>query len=127
MDRRAVLLKNLLLMAQAAIDLTDPYTAMHSQRVSRYAVRLATAMGLPKDEIERIRIGGLMHDIGIIGVSGHIIRKPEERLTPEEQATMRQHPLVGAESIKHLEILGASAEMFVITTRTTMGQDTPTV
>ncbi len=108
-EQGAVLLTSLQMMAQA-VDLKDPYTSNHSQRVSRYAVRLARGMGLPEDEVERIRVGGLMHDIGKIGISGRIIRKPG-KLTSEEQALMRRHSSVSAEIIEHLEILGESARM----------------
>ncbi len=96
-------------MAQA-VDLKDPYTSNHSQRVSRYAVRLARAMGLPEDEVARIRVGGLMHDIGKIGIPGSIIRKPG-KLTSKEQEMMRKHSSVSAKIIEPLEIVGESAEM----------------
>lgn len=108
-EQTGVLLTSLQMTAQA-VDLKDPYTSNHSQRVSQYAVRLARAMGLPEDEVERIRIGGLMHDIGKIGVSGRIIRKPG-KLTPEENALMRQHSTVSADIIEPIEILKESAAM----------------
>lgn len=108
-DQSGVLLTSVQMMAQA-VDLKDPYTSNHSQRVSRYAVRIARAMRLPEDEVERIRIGGLMHDIGKIGISGRIIRKPG-KLTPEEMTLMMRHSSVSADIIEHLEILGESAEM----------------
>lgn len=108
-EQDGVLLTSLQMMAQA-VDLKDPYTSNHSQRVSQYAVRLARAMGLPEREVERIRIGGLMHDLGKIGVSGRIIRKPA-KLTAEEQALMREHASVSASIIEPLEILGESAAM----------------
>jgi len=108
-EQAGVLLTSLQMMAQA-VDLKDPYTSNHSQRVSAYAVRIARAMGLAEDEVERIRIGGLMHDIGKIGISGRIIRKPG-KLTPEETALMNRHSSVSADIIEHLEILGESATM----------------
>lgn len=108
-DQGGVLITSLQMMAQA-VDLKDPYTSNHSQRVSRHAVRLARALGLPEREVERIRIGALMHDLGKIGISGRIIRKPD-KLTPEEQAVMRQHSSVSANIIGPLEILGESASM----------------
>ena len=108
-DQSGILITSLQVMAQA-IDLKDPYTSNHSQQVSRYAVRIARAMGLPEDEVERIRIGGLMHDIGKISISGRIIRKPG-KLTPEEKALMNRHSSVSADIIEHLEILGESAKM----------------
>jgi putative nucleotidyltransferase with HDIG domain len=108
-EQEGVLITSVQMMAQA-VDLKDPYTSNHSQRVSRYAVRLARSLGLPEEEVERIRVGALMHDIGKIGISGRIIRKPG-KLTPEEQALMRQHSVVSANIIAPLEILGESAEM----------------
>ena len=108
-DQSGVLLTSLQMMAQA-VDLKDPYTSNHSQRVSRYAVRLARALELSEREVERIRIGALMHDIGKIGISGRIIRKPD-RLTPAEHAVMRQHSSVSADILEPLEILGESASM----------------
>ncbi len=104
-----VLLTSLQMMAQA-VDLKDPYTSNHSQRVADYAVRIARAMGLPEEEVERIRIGGLMHDIGKIGISGKIIRKPG-KLTSAEMDLMKQHAAVSARIIGPLEILGESARM----------------
>jgi putative nucleotidyltransferase with HDIG domain len=108
-DQEGVLLTSLQMMAQA-VDLKDPYTSNHSQRVAHYAVRLARALGLPEQEVERVRIGALMHDLGKIGISGRIIRKPD-KLTPEEQAVMRRHSSVSADIIEPLEILGESASM----------------
>lgn len=108
-EQSGVLLTSLQMMAQA-VDLKDPYTSNHSQRVSRYAVRLARTMGLAEDDVERIRIGALMHDIGKIGISGSIIRKPG-KLSPEEQIKMQRHSAVSADIIEPLEILGESAAM----------------
>jgi putative nucleotidyltransferase with HDIG domain len=106
-DQSGVLITSLQVMAQA-VDLKDRYTSGHSQRVAEYATRIARAMGLPEDEVSRIRIGGLMHDIGKIGISGRIIRKPS-KLSPEEKALMNRHSSVSADIIEHLEILGESA------------------
>jgi putative nucleotidyltransferase with HDIG domain len=108
-EQGGVLLTSLQMMAQA-VDLKDPYTSNHSQRVSRYAVRIARAMGLPEEEVERVRVGGLMHDIGKIGISGSIIRKPG-KLTQEERILMMRHSSVSADIIQSIEILGESAEM----------------
>jgi putative nucleotidyltransferase with HDIG domain len=108
-EQAGALLTSLQMMAQA-VDLKDPYTSNHSQRVAYYAVRVARVLGLPENDVERIRVGALMHDIGKIGISGRIIRKPG-RLTLEEQALMREHASVSARIIEHLEILGQSAAM----------------
>lgn len=108
-DQSGVLLASLQVMARA-VDQKDPYTSDHSQNVARYAVRIAREMDLPEADVERIRIGALMHDIGKIGISGRIIRKPG-KLTPDEQATMMHHSVVSASIIEHLDIIGESAEM----------------
>lgn len=108
-DQSGVLMTSLQMMAQA-VDLKDPYTSNHSQRVARYATRLAREMGFPEEEVERIRIGALLHDIGKIGISSSIIRKPE-KLSPDEEAIMRRHPSVSADIMENLEILGESARI----------------
>jgi putative nucleotidyltransferase with HDIG domain len=78
----------------SALDARDPYTAGHSRRVSQYACATAQAMGLTPAEIQEIRIGALLHDIGKIGIADSILQKPG-RLTPEEDAVIRQHPSIG--------------------------------
>ncbi len=77
-----------------ALDARDPYTAGHSLRVSQLSCLLAAGMKLSNDEIERIRIGALLHDIGKIGVSDTVLQKPG-RLTAEEFALVKEHPVTG--------------------------------
>jgi putative nucleotidyltransferase with HDIG domain len=78
------------------IDLRDPYVLGHSKQVTQYAVMLASRMGLPPEQIEVIRKASLLHDIGKLGISDKILRKPGP-LTKEEFAIIRGHPLLGAE------------------------------
>lgn len=80
-------------MAQA-LDARDSYTAGHSRRVSEYSCAIAKAMDLPAKEIETIRVGALLHDVGKIGISDLVLQKPG-RLTPEENELIRQHPSIG--------------------------------
>lgn len=80
-------------MAQA-LDARDPYTAGHSNRVSVNSTSIAEAMGLPPDQVEIIRIGAKLHDIGKIGVPDAVLQKPG-RLTPEEYALIKMHPQIG--------------------------------
>jgi putative nucleotidyltransferase with HDIG domain len=91
-----------------SIEARDPYTSGHSQRVSRSAAIIARAAGLSPVEVERVRIAGLLHDIGKIEASlGAIITKPG-RLTEDEFALMKTHPDKGAElvsTITHLQDL----------------------
>lgn len=76
------------------IDAKDPYTRGHSQRVSDYSVQIAQEIGLSSEDLNEIRIGSLLHDIGKIGVPDTIITKPD-RLTPEEYEQMKKHPAIG--------------------------------
>jgi putative nucleotidyltransferase with HDIG domain len=80
-------------MAQA-LDARDPYTAGHSQRVSDFSTAIARAMALPAEEVEVIRIGALLHDIGKIGVADAVLQKPD-RLTNEEFELIKLHPQIG--------------------------------
>ena len=83
----------------AAIDEKDPYTRGHSGRVSKYSVLLAECMGLPDEEVSKIRISALLHDVGKIGVDDRVLKKPSG-LTPEEFELMKQHPVKGANIIR---------------------------
>jgi HD-GYP domain-containing protein (c-di-GMP phosphodiesterase class II) len=78
-----------------AIDAKDGFTRGHADRVSRIAGAIARDMGLSEQEIERIELAGLLHDIGKIGVEDRILMKPM-RLDPDEQELMRRHPIYGA-------------------------------
>jgi putative nucleotidyltransferase with HDIG domain len=86
----------------AAIDARDAYTHGHSIRVAAYSVELARRMGLAGDQVEAIRRGCLIHDIGKIGVPDQILRKPE-RLSFEEEVQMRRHPTDGYDMVRNLD------------------------
>jgi len=77
----------------ALLDARDTYTAGHSHRVSAYSEALARDFGLPQRQIDDIRVGALLHDIGKIGVPDEVLRK-HERLTKEEFDLMKQHPTI---------------------------------
>lgn len=81
-----------------AIDAKDPYTKGHSTSVSRYSEALARAINLPEEEVERITLGALLHDVGKIGIPENILKKPD-RLSDDEWAIMKQHPVIGAEKV----------------------------
>ena len=76
------------------IEARDATTEGHCQRLTRYAVRLGTALGLGEDDLSALARGGFLHDIGKVGVPDAILLKPG-RLTPEEFAVMRQHTVIG--------------------------------
>lgn len=82
----------------STIDAKDTYTKGHSAAVSRYAEALARAVNLPAGEVERIKLGALLHDIGKIGIPEHVLRKPT-MLSDEEWAIMKQHPAIGADKV----------------------------
>ena len=77
-----------------ALDARDPYTAGHSRRVSDYSRITAMAMRLEAAEVERVRVGALLHDIGKIGVADAVLQK-SGRLTDDEFEQVKQHPVVG--------------------------------
>jgi putative nucleotidyltransferase with HDIG domain len=78
----------------SAIDAKDQYTHGHSERVARVSVCLAEQLRLAKGDVNTIYLGGLLHDIGKIGVDDQVLNKPGQ-LTPEEFAQIKQHPQLG--------------------------------
>jgi HD-GYP domain-containing protein (c-di-GMP phosphodiesterase class II) len=87
-----------------AIDAKDPYTAGHSRRVAEYAARLAEEMELPEAEVRRISTAALMHDIGKIGVSEEILRKPAA-LDWREYGLVQTHPVISAKILQPIRAL----------------------
>jgi len=81
-----------------AIDAKDPYTRGHSNSVSRYAEALARALNLPEYEVERIRLGAMLHDVGKIGIPESILGKTAA-LTDQEWEIMKQHPQIGVTKV----------------------------
>lgn len=77
-----------------AVETKDSYTHSHSEMVSRYAGSVASSMGLSDEEVHRISIAGLLHDVGKIGIPDEILNK-EGRLTNEEYELMKSHPVLG--------------------------------
>ncbi len=82
-----------------AVELRDPYTSGHSQRVRKYSQIIASALNLPAAKVERVGVAALLHDVGKIdGVFVSILQKPG-RLSPEERAIMELHPVKSAELV----------------------------
>jgi diguanylate cyclase (GGDEF)-like protein/putative nucleotidyltransferase with HDIG domain len=81
-----------------ALDARDAYTARHSENVSRYAVAIAAELGWNPDRLELLRVAGLLHDVGKIGVRDSTLRK-SSRLAEDEWAEMQTHPALGASMI----------------------------
>jgi putative nucleotidyltransferase with HDIG domain len=74
-----------------ALDSKDKYTANHSENVAQYGFLIAVAMGLDPEQCQRIKLAGILHDIGKIGIPDDILNKPG-RLTDEEFVIIKQHP-----------------------------------
>ena len=93
----------------ASIDAKDKYTSGHSLRVALLTAQLAEEAGLDAELVDRFRIAGLVHDIGKIGVSEHVLTK-EGGLTSGEFAEIQKHPEIGAKILKDIpqmeDILG---------------------
>jgi putative nucleotidyltransferase with HDIG domain len=94
----------------STIEAKDPYTKLHSQRVTRLAVAIAEAMELPKEDIEVIKFAGILHDIGKIGIPDSILLKPA-RLNAEEYNIIKTHPSVGGRIIEPLNLLPKEREL----------------
>jgi HD-GYP domain-containing protein (c-di-GMP phosphodiesterase class II) len=78
------------------VEARDAHTGWHIERVRRYSVELAQVLGLAEDDVWRIGVGAILHDIGKIGVPDVLLNK-QATLTPTEQVIMRRHPVEGAE------------------------------
>lgn len=87
-----------------AIEARDSYTIGHNRRVSSFAMIVATYLGWPEEDIRIVEQGGILHDIGKIGVADSILLKTG-RLEEEEQQNMRRHPEIGAQMIKGIDFL----------------------
>jgi HD-GYP domain-containing protein (c-di-GMP phosphodiesterase class II) len=89
-----------------AIEARDVYTAGHSDRVGELAVRLGVEMGIAADEVEVLRLGASLHDLGKIGIADVVLRKPAS-LTSAERRAIEAHPLVGARILRPVASLAA--------------------
>ena len=88
----------------AAVDARDPYTRSHSARVAALSRGIAEEMQLSTDQVRRIQLGALLHDIGKIGVPDAILNKPGA-LSPNEWVIMRSHSMLGASIVNAVEPL----------------------
>lgn len=88
----------------SAIDAKDSYTRGHSERVTDLSMKLAKEIGLERAEIEKIKLGGLLHDIGKIGIPEGILNKPG-RLNDEEFKIIKSHPELGLRILGKVEFL----------------------
>jgi diguanylate cyclase (GGDEF)-like protein/putative nucleotidyltransferase with HDIG domain len=86
-----------------ALDQRDSGTARHSQTVARYCEMMALELGMDEDQVQRIKLAGVLHDIGKIGVPDSILCKPGP-LTTEEMGQMKRHPELGARILSSREL-----------------------
>jgi len=91
----------LLTQLTSGLEARDPYTHGHSRRVARHASNIAKRMGLPRDEVAKIRAAGAMHDVGKVETPITVLRK-EGKLTDWEYAIVKQHPVDGAVMVSTL-------------------------
>jgi putative nucleotidyltransferase with HDIG domain len=103
-EQNRQLFLNSIQMLAGAVDEKDPYTRGHSDRVTKYSVMISNELGLPKEEVEKIRIAAQLHDVGKIGIEDRILKKPGA-LTPEEYEVMKSHTVRGANILRGVEQL----------------------
>ena len=87
-----------------ALAIKDPYTRQHNHRVAIYARRLAERIGLNASAVKYIRLGGLLHDIGKIGLSTKVLNNTLDRLSGDMLAEVHLHPLTGATILRDFKV-----------------------
>ena len=95
-------------MLANAIDEKDPYTRGHSERVAYYSACVAKHLGMSPDEVERVHVSGIIHDVGKIGIEDKILRKAAA-LTDDEYEIMKQHPTKGEHILEAVPLLKEKA------------------
>jgi HD-GYP domain-containing protein (c-di-GMP phosphodiesterase class II) len=93
-----------------AIDIRDTYTNTHSQQIATWAAKTARQLGCSSEESNEIYLGGLLHDIGKIGIPDTILQKPA-KLNAEEWKVVHTHPKLGAELISPIKKLAGVSPM----------------
>ena len=92
------------------VELQDSYTADHASEVADLAVAVGRRLGMEGVELDRLRYGALLHDVGKIGVPGELLRKPGP-LTPEERERMDEHTAIGARMLQRIPFLAPVAPL----------------
>lgn len=93
-----------------ALGARDVYTEGHGERVANYSQRLARRLGLPDDEVQRVRLAAMLHDIGKIGFSDKVFNNEDTVPSPEILAEIRQHPRIAGDILADLEFLGSALD-----------------
>ena len=102
-------LETVLVLANT-VDAKDAYTANHAQHVAKMALVIGAEMGMTDHELDGLRYGAILHDIGKIGVPDAILQKPSQ-LNPTEWAQMRQHPMIAARILAPIPYLASAAQI----------------
>jgi putative nucleotidyltransferase with HDIG domain len=97
-------------MISDAVEVQDSYTASHAEEVSVLAVRVGERMGIVGVELDRLRYGALLHDVGKISIPAEILRKPGP-LTDEERTRMKEHTAIGARMLERIPFLAPVAPL----------------
>lgn len=99
------------------LEAKDPYTHGHSERVRNYSVMAARKLGMNNEDVETLRLGAMLHDVGKIGVNDEILHKTD-KLSDEEWEEIKKHPVIGYEVLQpvgfltdaHLELVRSHHE-----------------
>jgi putative two-component system response regulator len=98
--------ENIIIALAVAMEARDPYTKGHSTRVSKLSLDFTSFLDLPQKEQEKMKKAGILHDIGKIGISATLLRKPGA-LTEEEVEEIKKHAVLGEEICRPLVSMGA--------------------
>lgn len=109
-EQNTQLLQSYFATLAAALDARDPYTAGHSMRVAKYAVQIGQAYGMSAAEIDLLNKSALLHDIGKIGIRDNVLLK-EGKLTDEEFAQIKLHPVLGEAILLQIQPVEAMAPL----------------
>lgn len=102
--RNETLFLNILAVMAKVIEAKDPYTRFHSEKVSSLSSAVAREMGFADDEVRRIGVAGILHDLGKMGIREAILKKAGP-LDPEERAIVQRHPVIASMILEPIEQL----------------------
>jgi len=102
MDKLKAAISGVIQAMAVTVEMRDPFTSGHQQRVSDLALAIGQEMALPPDRLEGLRIAGLIHDIGKVAVPSEILSKPSSLPSPES-SLIRIHPAAGFNILKNID------------------------
>ena len=109
-ESQATLTKAVVRALSASVEMRDPYTAGHQERVAQLAVAIAAELGLDTDEIDQINLAARIHDIGKLSVPAELLTRPG-RLSDTEMAVVRMHSRAGFDMLEKVQFPDHVAEM----------------